>query len=204
MTAIPEFPTTVAYGSTFGPEFKTRIFEADSGFEQRNAVWSNGRLMCNVGTGIQKEEHLDALLAFFRVVRGRAGTFRFKDWSDYTLSNAVIGTGDDLTTAFQAIQTYVVGASTVTRNITRLVETPKTPGAVNEIMVNNVVVNNYTIDYDTGIITFNAAPATGEKIKIIYMEFDVPCRFDTDKIELNLSAYKAGNWSGIPIKEVRE
>ncbi len=204
MAQLNTFPVTISYGSTFGPEFKTRIFEADSGYEQRNSVWSNGRLMCDIATGIQTQDELDKLLAFFRVVRGRGDKFRLKDWSDYTISNTVIGVGDGVKTQFQAIKIYAVSNDSVTRTITRLLASPATPSAVNEIQVNNIVTTAYTVDADTGIITFDAPVPSSEEVRIVYWEFDVPVRFDVDKISLDLVSFKSGSWNGIPVKEVRE
>ena len=37
------FPPNISYGSQGGPKFKTTVFTADSGYEQRNIDWSMTR-----------------------------------------------------------------------------------------------------------------------------------------------------------------
>ena len=75
--------------------------EADQGggHEQRQGNWSAGRGRWNVATGLQDDNDLAVLIAFFRARAGRLHAFRFKDWSDYQLDRQVIGTtgGGDAT-----------------------------------------------------------------------------------------------------------
>jgi len=63
---------------------------------------------------------------------------------------------------------------------------------------------SYGVDYTTGQVTFAAAaiPVVGATITAGF-EFDVPVRFDTDKIEVNLQNFAAGSLPHIPITEVR-
>jgi uncharacterized protein (TIGR02217 family) len=53
-------------------------------------------------------------------------------------------------------------------------------------------------------VTFAAGhiPAAGAAVTAGY-EFDVPVRFDTDKLEINLSGFQCGAVPSIPILEVR-
>jgi uncharacterized protein (TIGR02217 family) len=45
-------------------------------------------------------------------------------------------------------------------------------------------------------------PANGASVAAGF-EFDVPARFDTDKLEISLAGFKAGQIPNIPIVEVR-
>ena len=45
-------------------------------------------------------------------------------------------------------------------------------------------------------------PAAGQSVTAGF-EFDVPVRFDTDKLEINLSGFTSGAIPNIPIVEVR-
>jgi len=62
----------------------------------------------------------------------------------------------------------------------------------------------FAVDYTTGIITFlpGLVPVLGALITAGF-EFDVPARFDTDKIEVNLQSLAAGSIPHIPVVEVR-
>jgi uncharacterized protein (TIGR02217 family) len=54
----------------------------------------------------------------------------------------------------------------------------------------------------TGLVTFITAPAAGAAITADF-EFDVPVRFDTDRLEFRLETHDLMVWEQIPITEVR-
>ncbi len=56
----------------------------------------------------------------------------------------------------------------------------------------------------TGVVTFTGGniPTMGQSVTAGF-EFDVPVRFDTDRLEVNLSLIEAGSIPNIPIVEVR-
>ena len=195
----PSFPTYVSEGSSGGPGFKTDIFTGQSGAEQRNSLWQNARCSYDISHGIRNKTDMDTVLAFFYNVRGRAVGFRFKDWSDYIVENQTIGNGDGSTTDFQLIKTYTTGAYTYTRDIKKPVS-----GTLTSLTVGGVPKSegaDFTIDYTTGVVSFGAAPASGA-IVVDYIEFDVPCRFDTDEMPITLEAFELETWDGITIVEL--
>ena len=55
----------------------------------------------------------------------------------------------------------------------------------------------------TGVVIFNAGsiPTTGAVVTAGF-EFDVPVRFDTDEITINLKHFEAGEIPEIPLLEV--
>lgn len=192
-----QFPTDISYGSSGGPEYSTDIVETLGGYEQRNANWSAARAVYNVAHGVKTQAQLDALIAFFRARGGRADGFRFKDWTDYQASAQAIGTGNGSATAFQLVKLYSSGTVTVTRTISKPVS-----GTV-VIHLNGVVQGSgWSVDTTTGIVTFTSAPASGVAITADF-QFDVPARFDTDRLSATLEAYGASSWRDIPIVEVR-
>lgn len=77
------FPTAEDYGFRGGPRFKTTLFIAKSGYEQRVANWSATKGMWTVGLGLRAISQLDELRQFFYARNGRARGFRFRDWNDY-------------------------------------------------------------------------------------------------------------------------
>jgi uncharacterized protein (TIGR02217 family) len=60
----------------------------------------------------------------------------------------------------------------------------------------------WVLDTTTGIVSFDTPPAVGVAITAGFA-FDVPVRFDTDVLEVNLAAFEAGAIPSIPIVEVR-
>src|SRR5690606_10207385 len=140
--------------------------------------WTQARAKYNASHGIKTPEQLETLIAFFRARKGRAIGFRYKDWQDYEAIGQLIGTGDDTITAFQLIKTYNSGATTVTRTITKPVD-----NAVFKLHFDAVEQSSgFAVDYATGIVTFDVAPADGIIITANF-EFDVPVRFDTDHFD---------------------
>ncbi len=192
-----QFPTDISYGSSGGPEYATDIVASQSGHEQRNVNWQQARARFNVAHGVKTKAQLDALIAFFRARKGRAYGFRFKDWTDYQTSGQLIGVGNGTQTSFQLVKTYVSGAVTETRTITKPVS-----GTV-QVYKNNVLQSSgISINYATGVVTFVAPPATGVNVTANF-EFDVPVRFDTDRLSARLEAYGVHSWLDIPLVEVR-
>ncbi len=192
------FPTDIAYGSAGGPEYSTDIVITHSGYEQRNSNWSQARARYNVAHGIKTQAQLDALIGFFRARKGRADGFRFKDWTDYQARGQVLGVGDGLSTSFQLIKTYDSGGATEARIISK-------PVAGSLVVYYDEVAQSsalYTLDASTGVITFASAP--GEEVEVSAdFDFDVPVRFDTDRLSATLDDHGVYSWHDIPLVEIR-
>jgi uncharacterized protein (TIGR02217 family) len=58
------------------------------------------------------------------------------------------------------------------------------------------------VDVATGLVTFVAAPGPGVIVTAGY-EFDVPVRFDTDRIQTSVASFKAGDVPSVPVVELR-
>lgn len=191
-----QFPTDISYGSSGGPEYATDIVASASGYEQRNIQWEQARARYNVAHGVKSKAQLDALIAFFRARKGRAIGFRFKDWTDYQATET-LGVGNGSTAQFQLIKTYVSGSGTETRSIKKPV------GGTVQVYKNAALqTSGVTVDTATGMVTFAVAPANGQVISASF-QFDVPVRFDTDKLSATLDAYGVHSWLDIPLVEVR-
>lgn len=193
-------PEDVEIGAKGGPRWKTTVIDFSSGNEQRNQDWSEHRCEFDISYGISDIDDLQEVKAFFFARRGRARGFRFKDWSDYELVDEPIGVGDAVETEFQIIKTYESsGPHPYGRRITRPIS--------NTIVVRiNGVVKTLTTHYTIGaggIITFTSPPAS-LAIVSVDCEFDVPCRFDTDKFDISMDAFEAGTVPSLVIIEVRE
>ena len=191
------FPTDISFGSAGGPEYSTDIVITQGGHEQRNINWSAARARYNVAYGVRTQEQLSALITFFRARKGRADGFRFKDWTDYKATAQSIGTGNGTATSFQLIKTYTSGGITETRTITKPVS-----GTVKIYLDGVLQTTGVSTSTVTGVATFTTAPANGKAITADF-EFDVPVRFDTDRLSAVLENYGVATLSDIPVIEVR-
>ena len=91
---------------------------------------------------------------------------------------------------------YPSGAQTYVRPITKPV-----PGSV-LIAVGGERRDDVAIDPSSGRVLFATAPGSDVPISAGF-EFDVPVRFDTDRIQTGLSGFAAGEIPSIPIVEIR-
>lgn len=198
-----QLPTDIERGAQGGPRFKTTVMTLSSGLEKRNVEWRRTRGEWDIGYGIQAKEDLQAVIDFFYARQGRAHSFRFKDWSDYEVGDAATNTpaafaaGDSTTVAFQLEKRYTSGGYTFHRPIT------KPRSSTVRIFVNSVEqFGNWSVNALTGIVTFNSAPANLAAIQAI-LEFDVPVRFDTDAMDINMEMFAAGSFPQLPVVEVK-
>lgn len=196
-----QFPVEISYGAVGGPRFSTDIVRNFGGYEQRNINWSFPLGEWNVAHGVKTPAQLDALQAFFWARKGRAVGFRFKDWSDYEVTAGNIGTGDGSTAAFQLRKQYTSGGVTINRSIVK----PVSGSLV--VYVNGsqkTAGTHYNADFTTGIVTFTGGniPTSGQVITADFA-FDVPARFDTDKLDISLDSFGVGSWANIPVVELR-
>lgn len=202
------FPTKLSFGATGGPERRTEIVTLANGFEERNTPWQDSRRRYDAGVGLRSLSDLETLIAFFEERRGQLHGFRWKDWADYrsgpldrgvSRGDQIIGTGDGETARFRLAKTYGHGETAYRRPISKPVA-----GTV-LIGVNGVPIEDgagAAIDHAGGEILFDAAPAPGAIVSAGF-EFDVPVRFDMDRIDIALDTFNAGQAPNIPVIEVR-
>jgi uncharacterized protein (TIGR02217 family) len=201
------FPLDVALKSAGGPERRTDVVMLGSGREERNTRWAHSRRRYDAGYGIKTFDALSAVVAFFEERRGRLYGFRWRDRLDHgsgenlTPADQVIGTGDGATAAFQLTKTYGGIYAPYQRPIVKPVT-----GSV-RVAVDGVEAASgtaFTCDAATGIVTFLTGhiPAADAVITAGFL-FDVPVRFDTDFLEVDLDAFAAGSIPKIPLVEIR-
>jgi uncharacterized protein (TIGR02217 family) len=204
------FPTAISRAAHGGPERRTDVVVLGSGAEERNARWADSRRSYNAGYGVKSLNDLHAVIAFFEERRGRLHGFRWRDPSDWKScppeSNPAaldqrIGTGDGAAAVFQLTKTYGSAFNPWTRAITKPVVGTVLIAVAD---VAQVAGTAYSVDHATGAITFLAGhiPAASAAITAGF-EFDVPVRFDSDKLEINIQGLHHGAIPSIPIVEIR-
>ncbi|MDF2142386.1 DUF2460 domain-containing protein [Paenirhodobacter sp. CAU 1674] len=202
------FPANLSFGSVGGPERRTEIVTLTNGFEERNSPWAHSRRHYDAGVGLRSLDDVERLIAFFEARAGQLHGFRWKDWADYKscpASQAVdyedqlIGTGDGVTRAFQLRKTYSSGGVDYVRPITKPVAGTVKVGLQGDHQSEAV---HFTVDTATGVVSFLEAPAEGARITAGF-EFDVPVRFDTDRIQVSVQSFQAGDLPQVPVLEVR-
>jgi uncharacterized protein (TIGR02217 family) len=186
-------PLALAFGATGGPERLTDVARLASGAESRNARWAGSWRRWEVGGAAIRADQAHELIAFFEARRGRLHGFRFRDpvdWKSCAPSAAVsaidqpLGMGDGETIQFQLTKRYGSGETAWDRAITKPVEDAVL------VAINGVATTVFEVDLAAGIVTFDAAPAE-DTVLTAGFEFDVPVRFDTDKLEMVLAGHDA-------------
>lgn len=202
------FPAALSVGSSGGPERRTEIVTLSNGAEERNSPWQHSRRRYDAGLGVRSLDDLAEVIAFFEARHGQLYGFRWKDWTDFkscTPSAAVsafdqeIGRGDGEAKAFVLSKAYASGAQAYRRPVAKPVE-----GTVRVAVAGTILRSgaDYTVDHETGRVRLNVAPAAGVRVSAGF-EFDVPVRFDTDRIAASLSGFAAGEIPSVPVVEVR-
>lgn len=198
------FPTDVARGARGGPARLTEIVTLASGREHRNARWADSRRRYDAGLGIRTLDALHAVLTFFEERRGRLIGFRFRDRTDDRSgapsaqpapTDQPIGTGDGETTVFALAKTY--GTANPYR---RLIAKP-VAGSVRVAIGGIEQTGGVSVDHARGFVAFASAPEAGAEITAGF-RFDVPVRFDTDSLDIDLSAFEAGEVPSCPLIEI--
>jgi uncharacterized protein (TIGR02217 family) len=204
------FPLAIGFGSSGGPERRTDVVLLASGREERNSRWADSRRRYNAGTGIRSLADLHALVAFFEERRGRLYGFRWRDRGDWKSCGPAgtpapgdqgVGTGNGTMATFQLAKRYGSAFAPYQRTIAKPVaETVRVAVAGTEKLAGT----HFSVDAASGLVTFlpGHVPAAGAAVTAGFA-FDVPVRFDTDRLDINLATFEAGDAPAIPIVEIR-
>jgi uncharacterized protein (TIGR02217 family) len=200
------FPLDISRGARGGPTRRTDIVTLASGREHRNARWAHSRRTFDAGYGVKTLAGLSAVVAFFEERRGRLIGFRWRDPLDWTSAPAsgeptpldqVLGTGDGARTSFSLVKRYGGPDAPYERPIAKPVA-----GSVRiAVAASELASSAFTVDTTTGMVTLATAPAIGALVTAGFA-FDVPVRFDTDELDVELSAFEAGEIPRIPLIEL--
>lgn len=141
---------------------------------------------------------MQAVLDFFEERRGRFHSFLWRDGLDHSSNGQQpLGTGDGTRTTFQLIKRYGAEFDPYDRPITKPVV------ASVSVFVDGTPILDVEVDDLTGRVTFDDAPADGAVLTASF-EFEVPVRFDIDRLDIELSGFDTADAPAIPLVEVRE
>ncbi|TCT07618.1 DUF2460 domain-containing protein [Aquabacter spiritensis] len=204
------FPLDVSLAASGGPERVTEVVTSVSGREERNARRADSRRRFDAGYGVKTLAALHDVVAFFEERRGRLYGFRWRDRLDHASSrpgtpiaatDQTLGTGDASRAVFALAKTYGAHHAPYARAISKPVA-----GTVRVAVggVEAVEGTSFAVDLTRGLVTFlpGHVPPAGARVSAGFL-FDVPVRFDTDFLEVNLTAFAAGEIPRIPILEIR-
>ncbi len=202
------FPANLSFGSVGGPERRTEIVTLANGFEERNAPWRHSRRRYDAGLGMRSLDDVAQMVAFFEARQGQLFGFRWKDWSDYkscapsadpTFEDQLIALGDGERTVFELVKTYQSGEQSYERPIVKPVLGTVKIGVAG---VEQQEALHYEVDLSRGVVIFETPPDANLEITAGF-EFDVPVRFDTDRIQTAVSTFQSGQVPSVPVVEVR-
>lgn len=187
-----QFPINYASGTTGGPMYSTRVVQSDSGAEFRNQMWANGRVTYTIGYTADPTD-MQTIVTFFRNRKGRQYGFRFRDWSDYkALQEPLVYSS----TILRLIKTYTdAGSYSEVRRIVK----PCNDGSF--VLYNNGGPESCTVDWTTGLVTDFSTGGSSD-VFTWSGNFDVPVRFDVDKLPFVQEHPGSRSISSIPIVEL--
>ena len=206
MTAIfPALPG-LGWSVTKMPRFAGRVQSAVSGRELRvldqpYPIWTwmltysllrdkwDTRAASGPGTGY---DELRTLAGFFLQQQGTFQPFLFDDPTDNAVTGQVLGTGNSSATAYQLV-----------RSMAGFAEPIVAPNTVSAIYFNGVVqpAANYTVDGETGVVTFTAAPPAGQVITADFT-YRFRVRFADDSAEFENFMYQLWQLKQIKLQSV--
>lgn len=206
------FPEDISQGSRGGPMWRFDPVEVDSGHRSVNSPWDYPLHQYEAVYAVKRWPQLERLSAIFHLARGGAYDLLFKDPLDHkTCSISNTPAFDDETliasaaggeTTVQLQKTYraadIDGTdATYTRKITR-----PAYGAALGLNGSSLTEGvDYTVDYDTGVVTFTAL-TLGDTLTWGGV-FYVPVVFMNAQLDHTLNNYIHGQTS-VPLREARE
>ncbi len=202
------FPTAISRGAQGGPERRTDVVVLGSGYEERNSRWANSRRSYNAGYGVRSLDALHEVIAFLRSVAAAHG-FRWRDHADWksgppsavtTPLDQVIGTGSRAGLTFQLKRLTAFHTPPSCARSQACGGHGENRGGGRD--TNRGHAFRCRCRHGTCHVRGRRS-ATDGAIVTAGFEFDVPVRFDTDKLEINLSGFQSGAIPSIPVVEIR-
>lgn len=194
MPALFVPPIGLAWPVVKSPKYATRIQRSVSGrisriLDQPVPIWTwtlpfefmRDKNDKRVATTIFDE--LRAEMGFFLAQQGGFGTFLLDDPTDDIIAAQPIGTGDGGKTQFQLVRSMPINGFN---------EPILAPNVVSHVYNNGVDAGGWTVNSNTGIITYSVAPAAGH---IITADFTYYFRVRFADDSLDFENFMVNLWS---------
>lgn len=198
-------PVCVRMGNSYADEYTVEITQTANRGEYRRLVQQYPVRIFNIRYTRETSVLWDQILSLYHRCYGMFAGFRVKVDDDFSTNNLTgIPTAldfplDEITaTTFQLQTYYGLGGSAITIGLpSRLIYKPVS-GTVKIAVAGVEQFAGWTVDYTTGIVTFDVDPSgtvTGG------CEFDIPCRFNS-RIDVRSMATHVRETSEIEIIEL--
>ena len=182
----------LAWSVTKAPTFQTRVQRAVSGRELRALDYPYPLWQFTLVFAFLRDsptagfDELRTLMGFYLTCQGAYGTFLFQDPSDYQAVAQYIGTGDSSLAVFQLQRT--LGTALPSGGF---VEPIVAPNLVTAVYFDGIVQSSssYSVDPDTGLLTFGTPPATSLVITADFTYW-FRCRFVDDSCDFENFMYR--------------
>jgi uncharacterized protein (TIGR02217 family) len=211
------FPDCIAFGAQSDPMWSTNLSVSFGGFEVANQNWQDNRHMFDVSFSIRNATDYRLCRSHFNQMRGRAKAFPFKDFLDFeaAASEGVTADAASASDGYQLYKRYGSGDDKYDRKITRPVSGTLTIYRTRSAVTTNVTAD-CTINYggDSTLEPGGTFSVTGDQEGDVYTwagEFNVPCRYDTDRLPAAAVNKEPGtqgellvSCGAIPVLEVKE
>jgi uncharacterized protein (TIGR02217 family) len=200
------FPVEYSWGAEGGPKFRTHVIASDAGLEGRVQTWQFPLCSYKLTRDLFNQTDHERLMAFWRLMGGRAIGFRFRDWMDYSAKNQTLGTADGVVTNFQLLKayTFVDDVTGVSQTVQRPIKKP-VPNTLSMALNGVLQSTGWSVNTATGLVSFLSPPAAGVVVSAVAFEFDVPVRFAQDDLNVVVDkSYNTYSWSMVGFEEVRQ
>ncbi|MEP1612662.1 MAG: DUF2460 domain-containing protein [Roseobacter sp.] len=193
-----QFPHDIAQGCQAILERRDEVVKLANGFEETNQRWTHARRSWNAGLAVRSEADLSRVIEIFEEVRGRANSFRFRDWLDWrsapagqpiTNTDQTLGTGDGVETRFQVAKRYGV-----INPYDRPIALPNIGTLM--VAIDGVPNTDWSLSTVGGVITFDTPPPATATLTAGFT-FDVPVRFDQAMLSLEWAYFTESGGSGL-------
>ena len=192
--ANARLPENIEASAEFILTRRSEIIELSNGFEERNTPQAHHRRLIRLRYSPDDSDAIDAIRNAWAVTLGPVYAFRVRDWADFktSASSAVpanddqnIGTGDGAIKTFQLAKTVSFGDGSYTHPI-------KAPVSGSVLVAVDGVAKtegaDFTVDYNSGVVTFLVAPGIGLAVTA-GCKYDIWARFKNDELSVQHLIY---------------
>jgi uncharacterized protein (TIGR02217 family) len=193
------FPDSVAFSSVSSLFFDTNIVKSKNNTEQRSPNLNFSMSSFRLSAPLKNKPEIEEIITLFKIVKGKLGGFRFKDWLDYKVENQIIGIGDGENCTFQIKKTYQLQSYFTMRDISKPAQ-----GTV-KVFLNYLECNHLlqSIDHTKGLVTFASPPSEGSIITV-NCEFDIPVRFKDDCLNITMLGKNSYEIKDLELIEIKD